>query len=161
NPRKICRRVLPAPRLTGARRRRFEAGSKAPQVPRGARMPAITRRNALAALGGAALTGALPLRTSAAQGAKMQSWLLAAPTPAGEVWWCSLAGSFIARIDRKNGESIVVEPPTPRQGARRVWSDSQGRIWVSEWLSGNLSMHDPADRRWHAWKLPGEAPRAY
>ena len=31
------------------------------------------------------------------------------------------------------------------QGARRVWSDSQGRIWVSEWLSGNVSMHDPAE----------------
>lgn len=82
-------------------------------------------------------------------------------TPAGEVWWCSLAGSFIATIDRKTGESRVVEPPTPRQGARRVWSDSQGRIWVSEWNSGNLSMHDPAARSWRTWKLPGSAPRAY
>ena len=82
-------------------------------------------------------------------------------TPAGEVWWCSLAGSFIARIDRKTGDSAVVEPPTPRQGARRVWSDSQGRIWVSEWLSGQLSMYNPADKRWRAWKLPSEGPRAY
>ena len=32
-----------------------------------------------------------------------------------------------------------------KQGARRVWSDSQSRIWVSEWLSGNVSMHDPAE----------------
>lgn len=86
-------------------------------------------------------------------------------TPAGEVWWCSLAGSFIARIDRRTGESTAVEPPTPRQGARRVWSDSQGRIWVSEWNSGNLSVHDPAATRpasrWRTWKLPGQAPRAY
>jgi virginiamycin B lyase len=85
-------------------------------------------------------------------------------TPAGEIWWCSLAGSFIAHIDRKTGESTVVEPPTERQGARRVWSDSQGRIWVSEWLSGQLSMYNPAekpDKRWHAWKLPGDGPRAY
>lgn len=82
-------------------------------------------------------------------------------TPRGEVWWCSLAGSFIARIDRRTGESIVVEPPTKNQGARRVWSDSGGRIWVSEWLSGNLSVHDPAAKTWRAWKLPGENPRAY
>ena len=82
-------------------------------------------------------------------------------TPAGEVWYCSLAGSFIARIDRRTGQSIVVEPPTKNQGARRVWSDSRGRIWVSEWNSGNLSMHDPAARTWRTWKLPGESPRAY
>jgi virginiamycin B lyase len=86
-------------------------------------------------------------------------------TPAGEVWWCSLAGSFVARIDRKTGESIVVEPPTRSQGARRVWSDSRGRIWVSEWNSGQLSVHDPAARTpaqvWRAWKLPGDNPRCY
>jgi virginiamycin B lyase len=86
-------------------------------------------------------------------------------TPAGEVWWCSLAGSFIARIDRRTGESTVVEPPTPNQGARRVWSDSKGRIWVSEWNSGNLSVHDPAAvtlaGRWRSWKLPGQEPHVY
>jgi virginiamycin B lyase len=86
-------------------------------------------------------------------------------TPAGEVWWCSLAGSFIAKIDRKTGDSAIVEPPTKDQGARRVWSDSRGRIWVSEWNSGNLSMHDPAARdakaAWRTWKLPGANPHNY
>ncbi len=87
-------------------------------------------------------------------------------TPRGDVWWCSLAGSFIARIDRRSGESVIVEPPTPHQGARRVWSDSAGRIWVSEWHSGQLSMHDPRLRAagpatWKTWKLPGANPRAY
>lgn len=82
-------------------------------------------------------------------------------TPAGDVWWCSLAGSFIAKLDRRTGESTVVEPPTPNQGARRVWSDGKGRIWVSEWNSGNLSMHDPAAKSWRTWKLPGDSPHAY
>jgi virginiamycin B lyase len=86
-------------------------------------------------------------------------------TPAGEVWWCSLAGSFIARIERRTGESVVVEPPTKDQGARRVWSDSRGRIWVSEWNSGQLSVHDPAAKTaaqaWRWWKLPGDAPHCY
>ena len=82
-------------------------------------------------------------------------------TPRGEVWWCSLAGSFIARIDRRSGDSVVVQPPTRDQGARRVWSDSAGRIWVSEWNSGQLSVHDPASGRWQAWKPPGASPRTY
>ncbi|MCG2595155.1 lyase [Ramlibacter sp. XY19] len=82
-------------------------------------------------------------------------------TPAGEIWWCSLAGSFIAHVDRRTGESKIVEPPTRDQGARRVWSDSRGRIWVSEWNSGNLSMHDPAANTWKTWKLPGANPKTY
>jgi virginiamycin B lyase len=82
-------------------------------------------------------------------------------TPAGEVWWCSLAGSFIAHIDRRTGDSRIVEPPTRNQGARRVWSDSKGRLWVSEWNSGNLSMHDPQAGAWRQWKLPGPSPKVY
>jgi virginiamycin B lyase len=86
-------------------------------------------------------------------------------TPKGDIWWCSLAGNFIAQIDRKTGISRIVEPPTERQGARRVWSDSKGRIWVSEWNSGNLSMHDPAlgqgTNSWKTWKAPGNEPHVY
>jgi virginiamycin B lyase len=82
-------------------------------------------------------------------------------TPRGDVWWCSLAGSFIARIDRASGDSTIVEPPTPRQGARRVWSDSKSRVWVSEWVSGNVSVYDPARAIWRAWRLPGTSPRPY
>jgi virginiamycin B lyase len=82
-------------------------------------------------------------------------------TPRGDVWWCSLAGSYIARIDRASGESTVIEPPTPRQGARRIWSDSHGTLWVSEWNSGQLSAYEPSTRRWRTHKLPGAAPRAY
>jgi virginiamycin B lyase len=82
-------------------------------------------------------------------------------TPSGDVWYCSLAQSFIAKIDTRSGESTIVEPPTRNQGARRVWSDSRGRIWVSEWNSGNLSVHDPQAKSWRSWKLPGNSPRAY
>ena len=67
-------------------------------------------------------------------------------TPKGDVWYASLAGNHIAKIDLSTGEAKVVEPPTSNQGARRVWSDSKSRIWVSEWNSGNVSVHDPS--RW-------------
>lgn len=82
-------------------------------------------------------------------------------TPGGDVWYASLAGSHIARIDRETGKAFRVDPPTSRQGARRVWSDSRGRLWVSEWNSGQVSVHDPADGSWKEWKLPGDGPRTY
>ncbi|HUR90940.1 MAG TPA: lyase [Ramlibacter sp.] len=82
-------------------------------------------------------------------------------TPSGDVWFCSLANSYIARIDRATGEAHVVDPPTKNQGARRIWSDKQGRLWVSEWLSGQLSMHDPKSGQWRQWKLPGKEPMTY
>jgi virginiamycin B lyase len=71
-----------------------------------------------------------------------------AATPDGEVWYVSLAGSRLARIDRASGAAAVIVPPTPDQGARRVWSDSRGNLWVSEWNSGQLSRFDPKARQW-------------
>jgi virginiamycin B lyase len=84
-----------------------------------------------------------------------------AATPSGDVYYASLAGSHIAKIDTATGVAKVIEPPTEDQGARRVWSDSKGRIWVSEWHSGQVSVFDPASAKWRAWKLPGERPLAY
>ncbi|MEX2164616.1 MAG: hypothetical protein WD823_10280 [Sulfuricaulis sp.] len=81
--------------------------------------------------------------------------------PDGSVYYASLAGSHIARIDTWTGQASVIEPPTPRQGARRVWADSKSRIWVSEWNAGQLSVYDPKADEWRQWKLPGANPRAY
>ena len=78
-------------------------------------------------------------------------------TPSGDVYYASLAGNHIARIDTESGEAQVIEPPTPNQGARRVWSDSRGRIWVSYWTTGQVGMYDPGTRTWREWKLPGNA----
>lgn len=84
-----------------------------------------------------------------------------AATPAGDIYYASLAGNHIARIDTKTGEAAVIEPPTKGQGARRVWADSKGRIWVSEWNSGQLSVYDPAAKTWKHWMPPGDGPRSY
>jgi len=82
-------------------------------------------------------------------------------TPSGDVYYASLAGNHIARIDVATDAATVLEPPTREQGARRVWSDSRGRIWVSEWRSGQLSRYDPATGAWKSWKAPGERPQVY
>jgi virginiamycin B lyase len=82
-------------------------------------------------------------------------------TPAGDIWYASLAGSHIARIDPETGEATIVEPPTTGQGARRIWSDSTGRLWVAEWNAGQVAVHDPADGSWQEWPLPGAGAQAY
>jgi virginiamycin B lyase len=82
-------------------------------------------------------------------------------TPSGDIWFVSLAGNYLANVDLESGTATVYEPPTKEQGARRVWSDSKGRLWVSEWNSGNVSVYDPSAKRWQQWKLPGERPRTY
>ena len=80
-----------------------------------------------------------------------------ATTPSGDVYYASLAGSHIARIELETGQATVIAPPTAAQGARRVWSDSRGRIWVSYWNTGQVGMYDPAVKSWREWKLPGAA----
>jgi len=82
-------------------------------------------------------------------------------TPNGSLYYASLAGSYLGRIDPTSGAAQVIDPPTANQGARRVWSDSKGRIWVSEWTAGKVGMFDPATHQWREWPLPGHGPHAY
>ena len=81
--------------------------------------------------------------------------------PDGAVYYASLAGNHIARLDLESGDATILEPPTPRQGARRVWPDSRGRVWVSEWNAGQLAMYAPRTGTWREWRLPGSNPQAY
>jgi virginiamycin B lyase len=82
-------------------------------------------------------------------------------TPDGEIYFVSLAGSYLGQVDTETGEVTVLEPPTAGQGARRVWSDSAGRLWISEWNAGQVGRYDPATGDWREWPLPGEAPQPY
>lgn len=82
-------------------------------------------------------------------------------TPAGRIFYVSLAGNHLAEIDTQTGEATPIDPPTPRQGARRVWSDSKGVLWVSEYHAGQVGRYDPDSGAWREWKLPGAQPLAY
>lgn len=84
-----------------------------------------------------------------------------ATAPDGTVWYVSLAGSHLARIDSATGEITTIEPPTRDAGLRRVWADSKGDLWITGWNSGELYRYRPSNRSWKTWKLPGTAPKAY
>ena len=82
-------------------------------------------------------------------------------SPSGVVYYASLAGSYLGRIDPVRATVRVLRPPTQGQGARRAWSDSKGRIWVTEWNAGKLARYDPSSDRWREWRVPGGRPMPY
>jgi len=82
-------------------------------------------------------------------------------SPDGEVFFASLAGSYVGRIDLKTGTATVLEPPVPGQGVRRIWSDSRGGLWITGWSSGDLFRYDSKTNIWRRWRLPGDRPQPY
>ncbi len=82
-------------------------------------------------------------------------------TPDGDVYFAALSGSYIALVDPVTADMTRIDPPTPDQGARRVWTDSEGSIWVAYWNTGHLARYVPATEAWDEWPLPGDSPQAY
>jgi virginiamycin B lyase len=82
-------------------------------------------------------------------------------TPSGEVWYASLAGDHIVKIDTTTGGATVVEPPRRGVGPRRIWSDSKGNLWVSFWHTGEVGRYDPAAKSWKVWALPNSGSGCY
>jgi virginiamycin B lyase len=84
-----------------------------------------------------------------------------AACPDGEVYYASLAGSYVGRIAKETGGAAVLAPPTANQGARRVWCDSKSRLWVAEWNAGQIGVYEPATQTWREWRLSGPRPMVY
>jgi virginiamycin B lyase len=82
-------------------------------------------------------------------------------TPSGGLFFASLASSYLGSIDTETGQATPIDPPTQGQGARRVWSDAQGRLWISEWNAGQLARYDPASGNWQEWPLPATHATPY
>jgi virginiamycin B lyase len=82
-------------------------------------------------------------------------------TRSGAVYYASLAGSYLGRVDISRSTVRVLQPPTRNQGARRAWADSKGRVWVSEWNAGKVAVYTPATGRWREWRVPGATPMPY
>lgn len=82
-------------------------------------------------------------------------------TPDGEIWYVSLAGSHLAKVNRADGSVDLIEPPHEGAGLRRVWADSKGDLWITGWNSGKLYRYRPTGGEWTTFDLPGEKPQAY
>jgi virginiamycin B lyase len=82
-------------------------------------------------------------------------------TPNGDVWYASLAGDHIAKIDTVSGDVAMVQPPKAGVGPRRIWSDSKGSLWVSFWNTGEVGRYDPLAKAWKVWALPKSKQGCY
>ncbi len=84
-----------------------------------------------------------------------------ATAPDGVVYFASLAGNYMGRIDDDAGTVTVLDPPTPSSGVRRVWPDSSGNLWIAQYNVGQVGRYVPSSGQWTEWRLPGSNPRAY
>jgi len=82
-------------------------------------------------------------------------------TPDGQIWYVSLAESYLGRPNLETGEVTVIDRPKKGGGTRRVWSDKTGRLWISEWNAGTLSAYDPQQKNWQTWTLPSKEAHSY
>jgi virginiamycin B lyase len=82
-------------------------------------------------------------------------------TPTGDIWYASLAGDHIARVDPVSAEATVVDPPRKGVGPRRIWSDSKGVLWVSFWHGGAIGRYDPAANTWTTYPMPQSKSGTY
>ena len=66
-------------------------------------------------------------------------------SPAGRIWFVSLAGSYRGRLNLADGaiEISDYDPPTPDSGTRRVWSDGSENLWIAQWNAGQVARFDP------------------
>jgi virginiamycin B lyase len=99
---------------------------------------------------------------------KVEAWRSPRPgsygittTPGGDVWFASLAGDYIGKIDTDTGAVTVVDPPRKGSGPRRIWSDSKGMLWVSFWNAGGVGRYDPATKSWKVWSMPKSTSGTY
>jgi virginiamycin B lyase len=82
-------------------------------------------------------------------------------TPAGDVWYASLAGDYIAKIDVVTGQATMVAAPRKGASPRRIWSDSQGLLWVSLWDAGGIARYHPAVNAWVVFAMPKSTAGTY
>jgi virginiamycin B lyase len=66
-------------------------------------------------------------------------------TPKGDIWWCSLAGSFVAQVDRQSDAG-------PRVYA--VYVDDKDMVWASEWGNNAMLRFDPGAEKFELFGLP-------
>jgi virginiamycin B lyase len=82
-------------------------------------------------------------------------------TPAGDIWYASLAGDYIGKVDLASGNVTVVDPPRKGAGPRRIWSDSKGILWSSFWHGGGIGRYDPVRKLWTHYPMPQSRSGTY
>ncbi len=83
------------------------------------------------------------------------------PDKNGDVWFTSLYGHTIGKVDGKTMKVTQWAPPTPRSGPRRMEIAPDGMIWFDEFNAGKIARFDPKTETFTEYPLPGPDPTPY
>ncbi len=72
----------------------------------------------------------------------------------GNGYFADIAGGNIGRVDAKTGEIAIYPTPTRDSGPRRVFTDSQDRLWFGENYASKLGMFDTRTKQMKEWTPP-------
>jgi len=78
-----------------------------------------------------------------------------AAAPDGSIYYASLAGNHVARIDTATGAATVIDPPTSRQG-HGVIVGPDGAPWVTDSGRNAIIRVDPSTEKISVHPLPKE-----
>src|SRR5581483_1699833 len=89
-------------------------------------------------------------------------------TPKGDIWFVSLAASYLANVDIEAGAASVYEPaskawkqwklPGEEPHAYAVWVDPEDTVWLSEWAANAIVRFDPVAATFESF--PSDRPKA-
>ena len=83
-------------------------------------------------------------------------------TPSGDVYYASLAGSYLGRIDVRTGKATRPPAADARARARGACGPTRaGGSGSASGTPGRSAMYDPRSKRWREWRLPGASPMPY
>jgi virginiamycin B lyase len=72
----------------------------------------------------------------------------------GNAVFADIAGGNIGTLDAKTGKATLYPTPTPDSGPRRVYMDSDDRLWFGENYASKLGMFDTRTHEFREWTPP-------
>jgi streptogramin lyase len=72
----------------------------------------------------------------------------------GNGYFADIAGGNIGEVDAGTGRVTLYPTPTPDSGPRRMFMDSQDRLWFGENYVSKLGMFDTNSKQMHEWEPP-------
>ncbi len=80
----------------------------------------------------------------------------------GNCWFSQFTkDGQIGRVDAKTGKVTKWALPTTDGRPRRIQVDSDGMVWVAEYVAGKIARFDPKTETFKEWTLPGPEATPY
>ena len=79
----------------------------------------------------------------------------------GNGYFTDLQGSSIGKVDYKTGKVTLYPTPTPKTGPKRVYMDTQDRLWYAGESGNMIGVFDTKTEKFQEWFIPTPWARPY